>query len=451
MDKETLERIRKLTKDKITISNFQKDKVMEKNKINVKRLVSVASIAIILTTGVVFAEEITEFIKYHFTNKIVEDAANSGYVGEINSNTIEEETTLVEEDTGFVINDVGVSVKFDEFVMDDLTLSTNMTMTFDEKIKEVFELDKLQHIAIKDLMILDEENRILLTTGTESDFNRLCKEYNLSQKFAQWGEDYYNCPFGKGIVSHDKETNTIKYNIDISASDRFFPKSKKLRFVFSKIYLERFEEYTGQNIEAGEYLESYAVTLKGDWMFEVDVPEKMYNRTKIGYEVLSISHPNMEVYASEASETGFELGVIVTGEVEPEFPQFEYLNEITDKYKNGELSDDEFNQKYNEFAKTEEYQETMNEFHNEREPIRNWTFFMDPEMENKLDYVSNIKNEKGKVFYTAFRMQRHEFIEGNKFDYFDVYEMSKADLTDKLTVTLFYRDEPVIIELQKIK
>ena len=325
-----------------------------------------------------------------------------------------------------------------------------MTMTFDEKIKEVFELDKLQHIAIKDLMILDEENRILLTTGTESDFNRLCKEYNLSQKFAQWGEDYYNCPFGKGIVSHDKETNTIKYNIDISASDRFFPKSKKLRFVFSKIYLERFEEYTGQNIEAGEYLESYAVTLKGDWMFEVDVPEKMYNRTKIGYEVLSIDHPNMEVYASEASETGFELGVIVTGEVEPEFPQFEYLNEITDKYKNGELSDDEFNQKYNEFAKTEEYQETMNEFHNEREPIRNWTFFMDPEMENKLDYVSNIKNEKGKVFYTAFRMQRHEFIEGNKFDYFDVYEKSKSDLTDKLTVTLFYRDEPVTIELKKI-
>ena len=136
MDKESLERIRQMTKDKITIANFQNDEDMKENKNNkiysIRKIAVVACCMLIFTTGAVFAKEI---MKYFFGNEILDKAAESGYVGEINSDVVEEETILENNNTGIVIDDVDVSVKFNEFIMDDFTLSTNMTIEFDEKIK----------------------------------------------------------------------------------------------------------------------------------------------------------------------------------------------------------------------------------------------------------------------------------------------------------------------------
>ena len=71
---------------------------------------------------------------------------------------------------------------------------------------------------------------------------------------------------------YDKETGTAKYTLGINPVDKPFPKSKELTFIFNKIRLEKFEEYTGQNIEAGEYLKSNSITLTGKWNFKFEVP-----------------------------------------------------------------------------------------------------------------------------------------------------------------------------------
>ena len=117
-------------------------------------------------------------------------------------------------------------------------------------------------------------------------------------------------------MGKDKEKNVVKYNMTGYASDIFFPKSKELRFIFSKIKLEGFEAYIGQDIKNGEYLDSNSITLTGDWEFKVKVPEKMYNRKNVEYEVISVSNPDVEIYLSEASETGFCLGAIVSNVIE---------------------------------------------------------------------------------------------------------------------------------------
>lgn len=441
MEKEIMEKL----KFKIAISEIKKEGevAMNKKKKFINKKVGIAACAcLVLTTGVVFAKDIENFVKYYFgLNETVNKAAENGYVEEINSNIVESEVVLEEQEKGIVIEDIDVSLKFDEFVMDDLVLSTNMTFEFDEKIKEVFDLDKLQHISIEDLIVMDDQNKILLCSATEPEFNKLKEKYNISQKYFEETENFYNCGYGLGLLGHDKEKNIIKYNINVNMPNMFFPKSKELKFIFSKIKLEKFEEYTGQDIENGEYLKSNSVILTGDWEFKFDVPEKMYNRTNVEYEVVSVSNPEVEVYLSSASETGFCLGAIVSNVVEPPSLDMNYIAEKDDKYKNGEMTDEEWM----------EFMDEVFEMISDRDIIKRTNWIKDENGKMTTEKVSHIENEKGQKFYSALQMSKNDFLEGNKFDFFDVYKMTKNDLTDELTVNLYTKDDVVKIELKKIK
>lgn len=441
MEKEIMEKL----KFKIAISEIKKEGevAMNKKKKFLNKKVGIAACAcLVLTTGVVFAKDIENFVKYYFgLNETVNKAAENGYVEEINSNIVESEVVLEEQEKGIVIEDIDVSLKFDEFVMDDLVLSTNMTFEFDEKIKEVFDLDKLQHISIEDLIVMDDQNKILLCSASEPEFNKLKEKYNISQKYFEETENFYNCGYGLGLLGHDKEKNIIKYNINVNMPNMFFPKSKELKFIFSKIKLEKFEEYTGQDIENGEYLKSNSVILTGDWEFKFDVPEKMYNRTNVEYEVVSVSNPEVEVYLSSASETGFCLGAIVSNVVEPPSLDMKYIAEKDDKYKNGEMTDEEWM----------EFMDEVFEMISDRDIIKRTNWIKDENGKMTTEKVSHVENEKGQKFYSALQMSKNDFLEGNKFDFFDIYKMTKNDLTDELTVNLYTKDDVVKVKLKKIK
>lgn len=455
MDKESLERIRQMTKDRITIANFQNDEGMKENKNNkiysIRKIAVVACCMLILTTGAVFAKEI---MKYFFGNEILDKAAESGYVGEINSDVVEEETILENNNTGIVIDDVDVSVKFNEFIMDDFTLSTNMTIEFDEKIKEVFDLDKLQFIAIEDLIVIDNEDIILFSSASKPDFDRLCKKYNLNHTFAVWDEKQYNCSHSRNLLSHDKERNIVNYNITANPADKLFPKSKELTFIFSKIKLEKYEEYNGQDIENGEYLKSEAITLTGDWNFKFEVPEKMYNRTNIEYKVISVSNKDFEVYEASVSDTGFAFGTIISNvEGEP----FEYkFNEINKQFQAGQITLEECQKRTQEIFDSEEfkkYEENAPKEDgilkmNNKEYIKTFDYSVNEQI---IDNITHITNSKGKKFMVSNLFYKEEFIDKDKYDFFNTFEMSKSDATDKLTVTIIYNGEPVYIELEKVK
>lgn len=451
MEKEIMEKL----KFKIAISEIKKEGevAMNKKRKFINKKIGIAACAcLILTTGVVFAKDIENFVKYYFgLNETVNKAAENGYVEEINSNIVESEVVLEEPEKGIVIDDIDISLKFDEFVMDDLVLSTNMTFEFDERIKEVFDLDKLQHILIEDLIVMDNQNKILLCSASEPEFNKLKEKYNIHQNYFEETENFYNCAYGLDLLGHDKENNIIKYNINVNKPNMFFPKSKELKFIFSKIKLEKFEEYTGQDIENGEYLKSNSIILTGDWEFKFDVPEKMYNRTNVEYEVISVSNPDVEIYLTSASETGFCLGAIVSNVIETTtFSGYEYLEEITKKKDNGEITEEEWMKISSEYVQTEQFHEEFEQFQNDREIIKRTNWIKDENGMMTKEKVSHIENEKGQKFYSALQMSKNDFLEGNKFDFLDVYEMTKSDLTDKLTVNLYTKNEVIKVELRRV-
>ena len=446
------EKILENVKLKISISNFDEEEniEMKKSNKNIFKIATVACCMLILTTGVVFAKEI---IKYFFGDETLDKVAESGYVGEINSNEVEEETTLVNNDTGTVLNDIDVSVKFDEFIMDDYTLSTNMTIKFDEKINEEFELEEIQHLFIDNLIIIDNDKKILYSSASLVDFEDICKKYGLSQQFCIWDENHYNCKGSMNFRGYDKETGTAKYTLGINPVDKPFPKSKELTFIFNKIRLEKFEEYTGQNIEAGEYLKSNSITLTGKWNFKFEVPEKMYNRTRIEYKVTNVSNADFEVYEASVFDTGFAFGTIISN---VEGNPFEYkTNKLNDDVETGKITLEEYQTKFKEIFNSEEYKEyTKNVSEEEqkellsRDYIKDWIYTEEDLRNGKTTYVTN---SKGKKFNTSALTYKKEFVDKDKLDYFTTFELTKVDATDKLTIQLIYNDEPVKIELEKIK
>lgn len=458
MDRESLERIRKMTKDKITVSNFQNSEFMKENnkKINLKKISIVACCILVLTTGVVFGKEIENFIKYYFgIDENINKAAEKGYVEDVNMNPIEEETILTHDNTGEIIDNIDVSVKIDEFLMDDINLSVNFTFKFDDKIKEVFDLDNLQYISLPDLIIFDEDNRILSSNCSKSDFEKICEQYNLDYNF----EDYYlnnNPTSSYGINDHNKEENFVKYGVNFLASDKCFPNSKELNFVFTKIKLEKYE-YNVENVENGEYLKSNSVTLTGDWKVNVEVPEKMYNHQKTEYKVASISNPNIAVSYASASETGFKFKAILSKvKTEVHLPFEEYKNELFEQKESGKITEEEYNKKMNELTSTKEYDTAYKKYMRENEIITtDYIFFADDEEKSidKITHVTNSKGEKFKISTSSTAAVNFEevYLKETDYEFIGTFEMTKYDATDKLTVILIYYGEPVYIELEKIK
>ena len=244
MDRDSLERIRKLTKDKITVSNFQKDQDMSnKNKrISMKKISVVACICLVLSSGIVFAKDIEKFIRERFNFGLgdgIDRAAESGYIAKPEMEKVESETKIEtpESDLGTIVDNINTSVKIDSFLMDDYNLSVEFGFEFEEAIKEVVDLNKLDQITLNDLIVLDEEKRIIFSSTYmgENKFNEFCKEHELDFKYGEFNENYMNNGFNWFPQSIRKDLNqcTLVYNMYTEG----YPKSKELDFYFNQIII----------------------------------------------------------------------------------------------------------------------------------------------------------------------------------------------------------------------
>ena len=277
MDNNSLERIRKLTKDKITVSNFQKEQKMDlKNKkLNIKKLSAVACFCIILTSGIVFAKDIQEFVMKRFAFGLgngVDTAAKNGYIAEpeIETTIVNAEVETPKEDIDVVqlesavapkeqtIANIDTTVDIESFLMDDYNLSVEFSFKFDEAIRDVLDLDKLDQITLKDLIVLDEEKRIIFasTFMKKQDFEEFCLTHELDYEFGQMNENYLNCGLNWFPQNVYKENNTtgLVYNMYTEV----FPKSKELNFYFTEITIYNEGYYP---LEA----EGKKCVLKGEW------------------------------------------------------------------------------------------------------------------------------------------------------------------------------------------
>lgn len=420
----------------IAISNFKneynnKHTLIEKIKlgeymIRKKVIVTTCGLVFVISSGVFAYNKIASSFGF---GKGIDSAAENGYIANPEMDYVSSNTTVTNQKTNITLDDINVDAKIEDFIMDDITIGTHFTFEIDTKINETIDLNDLQDIELKDLIVTDEDNKILFCMD-KGAFEKYCQENNLNYQFGEFNENYYNCGLNAFMTYHFKEGGTIKFTYNMYSDGNSFPKCKKLNFSFGKIQLMS---------------EDSEVILKGNWTMNFDVPKEIYNRKSIAYKVVSCENPDFKVTNATLSNTGFELGIVISNMERPQEPQI--LRENFQKVINGEMSIDEYNERVNT---EKEWIEASNQYHKALLPITvyDWIHDSDPE------YVTYIENEKGEKFTissSAGRRQDANYKDGNIFNFYETFTLTTYDATNKLKVRVLFRDTPYIIELERVK
>lgn len=264
-NKEMLERV----KQKISISNFEEGEniIMKKDKKNVLKPVVIASIVIMSISGVTFAA--TTFIKDFFgknSSDGVDTAVNNGYVSDIKTD---------------YQNADGIEINVDSILMDDF----NFDMNFNVKINENYNIDDFEHVEFEDLKIIDETGKIVFDT------------HDLIQEDDKI-EDHYQGSYS--FLPTKVNDNEFKLSLSATGNPNAFPKSKHLTVDFTKI---KTYKYINEKKEE--------IVYKGNWHFEIDVPEEFYNRETIIYKVNSCTDESINInkVTASLSNTAFKISI----------------------------------------------------------------------------------------------------------------------------------------------
>ena len=65
-------------------------------------------------------------------------------------------------------------------------------------------------------------------------------------------------------------------------------------------------------------------------------------------------------------------------------------------------------------------------------------------------YVLNSNGEKFTSTLSPSRKANNNFVAGNKYDFYETFNMTKYDSTNEITVIIEFYGEPVEIKLEKI-
>lgn len=374
----------------------------KKHSYNLLKVAAVICIGITATGGIVFATKkyIKDTKEKSFgIGKEINTAIENGYIQNTNMDYVSSNVITIEG------KQYTIGTKITDFLMDDINLSAHFEFEFTDDINEIVNLAKLTNIEIADLIITDENNNIIYNNDKES-FERFCTENNLEYKFNEFNEHYY--ANGLNSFINYKQGNNITFTYNMYTSGQY-PKSKKLNIHFTKIKLQE---------------ENNVIILKGNWEISVNVPEKMYNRKTISYKVTNCSNSDFDIITATLYEDRFELGVVISNMKKPDDSE---LIELLNQYPEGinENTDKETREK---FAML--YKELL------------------PPIGEKY-----IESQNGKRFGVSSSPSKREncnYTENDKLDLYTTFEMTKYEATDKLTVTIYLKNVPVIIELEKI-
>lgn len=412
----------------IAVSNFEEEYTLkEKNYWRVyemkKRIIAISMGAIMLASGVAFgfhSEEILSYMKG--LGNGIDTAVNNGYIEKTDMKTMQQDTTVENN----IIDNVKVGAKIDDFIMDDYNLSVKFDFEFDENIDKIINLENIKNTELSDLCVLDENNTMLYS--------------------ASFNENATNSGLNSFIKVNSKELRKIELQYNMYADK--YPKSRKLSFNFSKIEFQEMDK-------------NKKTVLSGNWNINIDVPEKFYNRSEAYYKVVSSTNDNFNIYFAKLTDTGFEFGMTIKDEHKPTYPEA-VKNErknIIEQY--GILNEDglytsesqkTMSQKINELSVTSPYKELLEEYEKKDTPIlsRGLTLDVKSDIENGC-YVMNNKGEKFECTMSPSRKCNYNFIDGDKYDFYETYSMTKYDATNDITMVANYRGTLEYIKLQKVK
>lgn len=419
---------------------------------------AIACCLLILITGSVFANEIKDIIIKSGRQTAIEN----GYIAYEQTNFITSKANIIKGNQKDILDTIDTSIKIDNFMMDDTYLGIEFEIKFDKKINSYKDLSKKDYenfgnIVLSDLIILDEENRILYSPSYDINskdlFYDFCKSHNLNYQYEEFNENYFFAIYNSNIKEIDNNSNSIKFSCDINPNNNY-PKSKKLFIYFKEI------KFIPKNTDD---MESF-ITISGDWTFNLNIPDIMYNRENATYKVINCSNNNFEINNIKLTEISFELDAIISNVEEPIYPEeLRKIDEFIMAANNGEMGYPSTMEGLIEMYGNEEYANMYKTYWSNRELI-NYTgepqFFWS---NRKTDgcYVLNSNEEKFLTFGNSFGNFMYDVTHDengytqtsflNKYKAHFNFNMTKYNATDKITVVIDFKGSPVYIELEKIK
>ena len=276
------EELKEKLKFKIAISQMkEKEKMaMNKEKRKISKGIGIAACLVVATTGIVFAKDIGNF----FTNLFGGNASDGVQTAVDNRYVENAETQYIEAE--------GMEISVDSFLVDDY----NFDMNFKVKIDDMHDINKIEDIQLYDLKVIDENNEVVFLT---SEQERIM--YEESKKAGSplehplfWG--------GYSMNAEKIDSNEIMIHLTATGSEEHkIPKSKKLFVTVTKI--------ANINHVFGNPEDILEKIFTGDWRFEIDVPEEMYNRETIIYKAKSCSDDKTKVENATLSNTAFKINL----------------------------------------------------------------------------------------------------------------------------------------------
>lgn len=266
-------------KMKIAISQVVKEENIEmnKNKFNIRKGIGIAACLVLSMTGVVFAT--THIINKFGVNSSdgVQTAINNEYYSDVNTQYKEAN---------------GISTSIESFLIDDNNFDMNINIKFDDSYNLQDMLSNNGRIDIMDLKVVNENNdKVFATREAESE------EMTSLYKTEQEARENYDSYMGAYSETSEKiNDNEIKFYLTATGNPVEFPISQKLKITFNKIRNSYWEN--------GE--EKYRI-YKGEWNYEIDVPEKMAQSNIVQYKLVSISDENYKFDSAKVSNTAFKI------------------------------------------------------------------------------------------------------------------------------------------------
>lgn len=365
-----------------------------------KLALSTACCLTLIISGTVFAlnkDNIINHAKDFFlVNKGIDTAIDNGYIEKADINYISSNKT---------------KVSIENILMDDFNLSFSLLINIDKNI----DTSKIARIRIPNMIITDEENRILYCDD-KTTFDNYCKEKNLNYTFGETSDNYINS--GSNWYIKNKSADSKTFELVYNLYGNKYPKSKKLYLSFTQI-----------NMTEKEISENEEISLSGNWNIKYNLPKKFYNRTAIVYSVKSCSNPNFKITEACLYNTGMRYSFETKfKEWYPEGANKKERDTAYDKHRKWYLS---------ELNKNELNPDYINAY------IRN-------------EYL---ETKDGKKYYPLKSSTEDQFtsyeVTGN-FEHMQTFSLTKYDSNaDKLKIHfslhLPYLDEPedVIIELER--
>ena len=437
----------------IAISEEKKNNEFINKKINFdyKKIGLVACACLVLITGGVFATDIKEYIVDKFKlGKGIQTAIENGYIAETNEDYISCSTSVISPKSEQSLNNINIGIKINSYLIDNSNLSIEIKYKYDDNLKKIVNTDNLHTIEILDLIIIDNEKRILYDGGVSNKevFENYCKENNLNYTFGNCNENYLNSGLNVFESLEESSENEKSYMYNFYVEDENYPKSKKINLIFSKISFR-------------ENLSDENVVLKGNWNIELDIPEKMYNSVEGNYSVIKCENDNFDIYAAKLTATGFELGLKINGLENPKYPielekeEKRFWESIYGEgLRNTEKTGTKF---YTEEAKTKFYNESpykelyenyyMKHFPTSIKAVRIYMPWIE---ETEGCYI---ETSNGKKFYISEQncaKTRNSFNEDNTYEFYNKFDMTQYDATDNITAVIELYGLPVKIWLKKI-